>query len=53
MNINLRQTYLSGCDDEAANGRVALGRSFALDMGSQVPSSDQKLGKFGLPSVSA
>lgn len=53
MKLTLGQTYLSECDDEAANGHVALGRSFALEMGSQIPSSDQKLGKIGLPRVSA
>lgn len=52
MKLTLGQTYLSECD-EAANGHVALGRSFALEMGSQIPSSDQKLGKIGLPRVSA
>ena len=39
----LLQTYLSEYDDEGAYGHVSLGRSFALDMGSIIPSSDQKL----------
>lgn len=39
----LLQTYLSEYDDEGAYGHVSLGRSFALDMGSVIPSSDQKL----------
>ena len=39
----LLQTYLSEYDDEGAYGHVSLGRSFALDMGSSVPSTDQKL----------
>lgn len=32
---------------------MALGRSFALEMGSQIPSSDQKLSKISFPKVSA
>jgi len=40
----LLQTYLSEYDDEGAYGHVSLGRSFASDMGSVIPSSDQKLG---------
>ena len=39
----LLQTYLSEYDDEGAYGHVSLGRSFALEMGSVIPSSDQKL----------
>ena len=39
----LLQTYLSEYDDEGAYGHVSLGRSFALDMGSVIPFSDQKL----------
>lgn len=39
----LLQTYLSEYDDEGAYGHVSLGRSFALDMGAVIPSSDQKL----------
>ena len=39
----LLQTYLSEYDDEGAYGHVSLGRSFALDMGSVIPLSDQKL----------
>lgn len=40
----LLQTYLSEYDDEGAYGHVSLGRSFASEMGSVIPSSDQKLG---------
>ena len=39
----LLQTYLSEYDDEGTYGHVSLGRSFALEMGSVIPSSDQKL----------
>ncbi|KAI9818160.1 MAG: phosphatidylinositol-4- kinase [Pycnora praestabilis] len=40
----LLQTYLSEYDDDGAYGHVALGRSFALEMGSAIPITDQKLG---------
>jgi phosphatidylinositol 4-kinase len=40
----LLQTYLSEFDDEASFGHISLGRSFALDMGSVIPSTDQRLG---------
>lgn len=40
----LLQTYLSVYDDESAYGHVSLGRSFAMEMGSAIPSSDQRLG---------
>ncbi|KAF2499808.1 phosphatidylinositol 4-kinase-like protein STT4 [Lophium mytilinum] len=40
----LLQTYLSEYDDEGAYGHVSLGRSFALEMGSIIPSTDQRLG---------
>ena len=39
----LLQTYLSEYDDSGAYGHVALGRSFALDMGSMIPPLDQRL----------
>lgn len=41
----LLQTYLSEFEgeDEGSLGHVALGRSFALEMGSMVPTGDQKL----------
>ncbi|KAI0016068.1 hypothetical protein F4780DRAFT_711330 [Xylariomycetidae sp. FL0641] len=39
----LLQTYLSEFDDEGAYGHMSLGRSFALDMGSSIPSTDQRL----------
>ncbi|KAL6709717.1 Phosphatidylinositol 4-kinase stt4 [Coniothyrium glycines] len=40
----LLQTYLSEFDDEMSFGHISLGRSFALEMGSVVPSTDQRLG---------
>lgn len=40
----LLQTYLSEYDDEGAYGHVSLGRSFALEMGSVIPTTDQRLG---------
>ncbi|CAI6341867.1 unnamed protein product [Periconia digitata] len=40
----LLQTYLSEYDDEGAYGHISLGRSFALEMGSVIPSTDQRLG---------
>ncbi|KAF2454789.1 hypothetical protein BDY21DRAFT_351610 [Lineolata rhizophorae] len=40
----LLQTYLSEHDDDGAYGHVSLGRSFALEMGSVIPSTDQRLG---------
>ncbi|KAI9668133.1 MAG: phosphatidylinositol-4- kinase [Bathelium mastoideum] len=40
----LLQTYLSEYDDDGAYGHIALGRSFALEMGSVIPSTDQRLG---------
>jgi phosphatidylinositol 4-kinase A len=40
----LLQTYLSEYDDDGAYGHVSLGRSFATEMGSVIPSSDQRLG---------
>lgn len=39
----LLQTYLSEFDDKGAYGHISLGRSFALEMGSFVPSSDSRL----------
>ncbi|KAL1873998.1 hypothetical protein VTK73DRAFT_604 [Phialemonium thermophilum] len=39
----LLQTYLSEFDDEGAYGHIYLGRSFALEVGSAVPSTDQRL----------
>ena len=38
------QTYLSEYDDDGAYGHVSLGRSFAIEMGSVIPSTDQRLG---------
>src|SRR3569833_21110 len=39
----LLQTYLSEWDDEGAYGHISLGRSFALDLGFSIPSTDQRL----------
>lgn len=38
------QTYLSEYSEGGFYGHVALGRSFALEMGSMIPSTDQRLG---------
>ncbi|TAQ88857.1 hypothetical protein B7494_g2821 [Chlorociboria aeruginascens] len=40
----LLQTYLSEYDDEGAYGHISLGRSFATEMGSVIPGTDQRLG---------
>ncbi|CAN9411102.1 unnamed protein product [Alternaria alternata] len=40
----LLQSYLSEFDDEMTFGHISLGRSFALEMGSVIPSTDQRLG---------
>lgn len=40
----LLQTYLSEYDDEGTYGHLSLGRSFALEIGSAIPSTDQRLG---------
>ncbi|PGH01285.1 phosphatidylinositol 4-kinase [Blastomyces parvus] len=40
----LLQTYLSDYEDDGAYGHISIGRSFALEMGSAIPSSDQRLG---------
>lgn len=40
----LLQTYLSDYDDEGAYGHISLGRSFAVEMGSIIPTTDQRLG---------
>ncbi|KAI0600145.1 phosphatidylinositol 3 [Biscogniauxia sp. FL1348] len=39
----LLQTYLSEFGDESAYGHMSLGRSFALEMGSIIPATDQRL----------
>lgn len=39
------QTYLSESEDDGGYGNVALGRSFALEMGSFIPQSDRRLGE--------
>ena len=40
----LIQTYLSEYNDDGAYGHISLGRSFASEMGSIIPSTDQRLG---------
>ncbi|PLB54298.1 phosphatidylinositol 4-kinase [Aspergillus steynii IBT 23096] len=40
----LLQTYLSMPDDGTGFGQVSMGRSFAVNMGSLIPKSDQRLG---------
>lgn len=39
----LLQTYLSEYDDSGTYGHISLGRSFALDLGSQISVMDQRL----------
>ncbi|KAK4245632.1 hypothetical protein C7999DRAFT_42852 [Corynascus novoguineensis] len=39
----LLQTYLSEFDEECGFGHMSLGRSFAVEIGSTIPSSDQRL----------
>ncbi|KAH8889500.1 phosphatidylinositol 3 [Thozetella sp. PMI_491] len=39
----LLQTYLSEFDDDGAYGHMSLGRSFALEIGSIIPLTDQRL----------
>ena len=39
----LLQTYLSEFHDEGAYGHISLGRSFALELGSIIPSTDHRL----------
>ncbi|KAL1304624.1 hypothetical protein AAFC00_003589 [Neodothiora populina] len=43
----LLQTYLSDYEDDGAYGHVSLGRSFALEIGSIIPATDQRLGAIG------
>ncbi|KAK5133665.1 hypothetical protein LTR08_007519 [Meristemomyces frigidus] len=40
---SILQAYLEDYEDDGAYGRIALGRSFAVEMGSVIPSSDQRL----------
>lgn len=48
LDINgLLQTYLSEFDDEGAYGHISLGRSFALELGSVIPSTDPRLQSLG------
>lgn len=37
------QAYLEDYEDDGAYGHIALGRSFAVEMGSVIPSTDQRL----------
>ena len=39
----LFQAYLEDYEDDGAYGHIALGRSFAVEMGSMIPSTDQRL----------
>lgn len=39
----LLQAYLEDYDDDGAYGHISLGRSFAVEMGSLIPGTDQKL----------
>ncbi|KAL2263846.1 hypothetical protein VTK26DRAFT_4755 [Humicola hyalothermophila] len=39
----LLQTYLSDFDDDSGYGHMSLGRSFAVEVGSTIPSTDQRL----------
>lgn len=39
----LLQTHLSEFDDEGAYGHMSLGRSFAMELGSSIPGTDQRL----------
>ncbi|TKA75192.1 hypothetical protein B0A55_05179 [Friedmanniomyces simplex] len=39
----LLQAYLEDYEDDGTYGHIALGRSFAVEMGSLVPSTDQRL----------
>lgn len=43
----LLQTYLSDYEDEGSYGHVSLGRSFAVEIGSLIPATDQRLGAIG------
>ena len=49
----LLQTYLSDYEDEGAYGHVSLGRTFAVEIGSLVPATDQRLGAIGRQSDSS
>ena len=48
----LLQTYLAEYDDDGAYGHVALGRSFAIEMGSTIPTADHRLGMISSPILS-
>ena len=39
----LLQAYLEDYEDDGSYGHIALGRSFAVEMGSMIPSTDQRL----------
>ncbi|KAK3047196.1 Phosphatidylinositol 4-kinase stt4 [Extremus antarcticus] len=40
---SLLQAYLEDYEDDGAYGHIALGRSFAVEMGAMIPSTDQRL----------
>ncbi|KAK0730577.1 hypothetical protein B0H67DRAFT_639064 [Lasiosphaeris hirsuta] len=44
----LLQTYLSEFDDEGTYGHMSLGRSFAVEIGSMIPATDQRLSSLDL-----
>ncbi|PYH97001.1 phosphatidylinositol 4-kinase [Aspergillus ellipticus CBS 707.79] len=48
----LLQTYLSLSDDLDGYGNILMGRSFAVEMGSLIPSSDQRLGSIEIHGLS-
>ncbi|KAK4128301.1 hypothetical protein N657DRAFT_563935 [Parathielavia appendiculata] len=45
----LLQTYLSEFDDDSGYGHLSLGRSFAVEVGSTIPSTDQRLSSLDMP----
>ncbi|KAK1757573.1 hypothetical protein QBC47DRAFT_411683 [Echria macrotheca] len=44
----LLQTYLSEFDDEESYGHISLGRSFAVEIASAIPATDQRLSSLQL-----
>ncbi|RAL15683.1 1-phosphatidylinositol 4-kinase STT4 [Aspergillus homomorphus CBS 101889] len=47
----LLQAYLSTSDDKSVVGQISLGRSFALEMGAQIPNSNPRLGSIKNDSI--
>ncbi|EME39585.1 hypothetical protein DOTSEDRAFT_91884 [Dothistroma septosporum NZE10] len=45
----LLQAYLEEYEDDGAYGHIALGRSFAVEMGGTIPLSDQRLTSLAVP----